>query len=603
MVAAALLVSWGVFYPRYMAKVNAENKAILEQQKLVALQKMNAEAGRQPAADAKTSETKGGENNPEQTQSQPVTASLQDVPVAETFTIHVSNDIVNYSIDALTGSVNSAKMLSNRYLLADKETPIELFPIKTPHSTFELVSNPSLLAVKLEKGEAADGEAVLVRTFSNGLQETRHYKLDADNYLLHCNITLKNPTSESVTFSTFGIGAGGLSPLTNLTGDKVYSERMNLDYCNQGGSIVNANPQVGSDDKFAKNANIDEACEWVSSSNKFFASILLAEGDRLFSSATSQRMFYFPQGKTDKKSRFVVPSSVANYGEVTIPAGSEGVSFNVAAYCGPKEMGRIRALHGSAIGIMHISYYSWFEFIARPMLQLLNWLYSFCKSYGISIILLTLIVRIVFWPITQKANNSMRRMQKSQPKMQAVRDKYKTLDTDTQEEIQHKKEMMNREMMELYRKEGINPAGGCLPILLQIPVFIALYSALDSAVELRHVSFLWCTDLARPDLVGPQLPFSLPLMGQIGLHPLVIIMTALMLLQQKMTPSGGDPNQKKMMMLMPIIMLFMLYNLPSGLTLYWTVSQIFSILQMKYGQIIKDREDGKGDTKKIPAKA
>jgi YidC/Oxa1 family membrane protein insertase len=122
-------------------------------------------------------------------------------------------------------------------------------------------------------------------------------------------------------------------------------------------------------------------------------------------------------------------------------------------------------------------------------------------------------------------------------------------------------------------------------------VFFALYSALDSSVELRQVSFLWCTDLARPDLVGPQI--NLPFFGPTGLHPLVIAMTLLMVLQQKMTPSNMDPAQQKVMLLMPVIMLFMLYNLPSGLTLYWTVSQVFSILQMKYGQIIAEREEAK----------
>ena len=146
-------------------------------------------------------------------------------------------------------------------------------------------------------------------------------------------------------------------------------------------------------------------------------------------------------------------------------------------------------------------------------------------------------------------------------------------------------------MMELYRVEKVSPLGGCLPILLQIPVFFALYSALDSSVELRQVSFLWCTDLARPDLVGPQI--NLPFFGPTGLHPLVIAMTLLMVLQQKMTPSNMDPAQQKVMLLMPVIMLFMLYNLPSGLTLYWTVSQVFSILQMKYGQIIAEREEAK----------
>ena len=170
----------------------------------------------------------------------------------------------------------------------------------------------------------------------------------------------------------------------------------------------------------------------------------------------------------------------------------------------------------------------------------------------------------------------MWKISKLAPKAKEIREKYKD-----------NPQLMNQKTMELYRQEGVSPLGGCLPILLQIPVFFALYAASDSAVELRHVSFLWMTDLTKPDLVGPRFFFGY------GIHPLVIAMTVLMVLQQKMTPTTGDSTQQKMMMLMPVIMLFMFYNLPSGLTLYWTVSQIFSILQMKYGQFAAKRDESR----------
>ena len=155
----------------------------------------------------------------------------------------------------------------------------------------------------------------------------------------------------------------------------------------------------------------------------------------------------------------------------------------------------------------------------------------------------------------------MKKMSKVQPQIQELRAKYKD-----------NPQMLNTKMMELYRKEGVNPMGGCLPILLQIPVFFALYATLDGAVELRQVPFWWSADLAAPDTVAHI--FGLPI------NPLVLAMTLLMVVQQRLTPSAMDPMQQKMMMIMPIVMLFFLYNLPSGLTLYWTVSQIFSILQM-----------------------
>ena len=141
-------------------------------------------------------------------------------------------------------------------------------------------------------------------------------------------------------------------------------------------------------------------------------------------------------------------------------------------------------------------------------------------------------------------------------------------------------QLLNSKMMELYREEKVNPFGGCLPILLQIPVFFALYATLDGAVQLRQVSFLWAKDLAAADTVAkiPLYFYDLPI------NPLVLMMTALMMIQQRMTPMAMDPMQKKMMLMMPVVMLIFLYDLPSGLTLYWTVSNFFSIIQLKLQQ-------------------
>jgi YidC/Oxa1 family membrane protein insertase len=146
--------------------------------------------------------------------------------------------------------------------------------------------------------------------------------------------------------------------------------------------------------------------------------------------------------------------------------------------------------------------------------------------------------------------------------------------------------MFNQKMMELYRQEKVSPMGGCFPMLLQFPVFVALYSTLDSAVELRHVPFLWAADLSRPDAVGPEIfGFSL--------HPLILISTGLMILQMKLSPQTGDPMQRKMMLFMPLFMLIFFYNFPSGLALYWTVNNILSILQMKYSQYAARKEEEK----------
>ena len=209
------------------------------------------------------------------------------------------------------------------------------------------------------------------------------------------------------------------------------------------------------------------------------------------------------------------------------------------------------------------------DYLARLLLWVLVKFHDILHSYGWSIICLTIVVRLLFYPVTAKANSSMKKMQQVQPQLKELRDKYKD-----------NPQLLNTKMMELYRKEGVNPFGGCLPILLQIPVFFALYATLDGAVELRQVAFWWSKDLAAADTVAkiPLYFFDLPI------NPLVLAMTLLMAIQQRMTPMSGDPMQKKMMMMMPAFMLIFLYDLPSGLTLYWTVSNLFSIIQLKLQQ-------------------
>jgi len=192
------------------------------------------------------------------------------------------------------------------------------------------------------------------------------------------------------------------------------------------------------------------------------------------------------------------------------------------------------------------------------LLVVLKFFYQYTGNYGVAIIILTILIKILFHPLTRKQYESMREMQKIQPKMQAIREKFK-----------NDKERMNREVMDLYRTHKINPLGGCWPMLLQIPVFFALYKALLNSIELRHAPFmLWIQDLSEKDpcYVTP------------------IIMGVTMFLQQKMTPAAGDPNQQKMMMFMPIIFTFLFLSFPSGLVLYWLVNNILTIGQQFVSQ-------------------
>jgi YidC/Oxa1 family membrane protein insertase len=203
--------------------------------------------------------------------------------------------------------------------------------------------------------------------------------------------------------------------------------------------------------------------------------------------------------------------------------------------------------------------------IAKPMLWMLNFFHTYVGNYGVAIILLTILIKLAFWPITQKGMLSMKNMQKLQPKIAKLREKYKADPAQ-----------MNQEMMALYKTYKVNPLGGCLPMLIQIPFFFALYRVLMAAIELRHAPFmLWINDLSAPDRLW--IGFDLPYLQ--GLPVLTLLMGASMYLQQKMTPTTVDPTQARIMQFLPVVFTFMFINFASGLVLYWFVNNLLSILQ------------------------
>ena len=196
----------------------------------------------------------------------------------------------------------------------------------------------------------------------------------------------------------------------------------------------------------------------------------------------------------------------------------------------------------------------------------LKGLYHYTHNYGWAIIIVTLIIKLLTWPLQTKSYVSMQRMQKVQPELKLLQEKYKG---DPRQ--------LQQEQMLLYRKHGVNPMGGCLPIALQIPIFFALYSALDNAVELWGASFWYIKDLTMPDSVY-TLSFSIPFLGN-AVNPLPLLMTAATIIQQVLTPHTGDKSQKQMMLMMPVVFLAIFYNMPSGLVLYWFVNQLLSAVQ------------------------
>jgi YidC/Oxa1 family membrane protein insertase len=237
------------------------------------------------------------------------------------------------------------------------------------------------------------------------------------------------------------------------------------------------------------------------------------------------------------------------------------VSNPVAIYMGPKEFGTLKRtlLRNEKIDLEKVVNFGWFGFIAQFLLIILNWLYKMIPNYGVAIILLTIILKIVLFPLTWTSMVSMAKMQKVQPKLKALREKYKKMKTDPEQRKKY-----NMELMNIYKEEGINPASGCLPLLLQLPILWGFFNLLSRAVEIRHKPFVfWIKDLSAKD------PY----------YVIPILMGITQFIIQKMTPSGGDPSQKKIMLLMPIFLTIFFMNFPSGLVLYWLVQNIIQIGQ------------------------
>jgi len=246
---------------------------------------------------------------------------------------------------------------------------------------------------------------------------------------------------------------------------------------------------------------------------------------------------------------------------VRVDSTFTGNRTEFALYTGPKERDvLVRAGHDLDRAID----FGRFWFVAIPLLQALQLLHVITHSYGVAIIVLTALVKVVTAPLTRTTFRNMREMQKIQPQMAKLRERFK----DDQTALQ-------KEMMELYRRHRVNPFSGCLPMILQIPIFIGLYNALSHAIELRHAPLLWISDLSAPELSAPDRL----MIGSIPIPVLTVLMGGSMFLQQWMTPQQGDPTQQRMMMFMPLVFTFMFINFPAGLVLYWLVNNMLTIAQ------------------------
>jgi YidC/Oxa1 family membrane protein insertase len=238
--------------------------------------------------------------------------------------------------------------------------------------------------------------------------------------------------------------------------------------------------------------------------------------------------------------------------QASLPPSTQ-FSQSYLVFIGPKNLDQLKAFGHDLDKALD---FGWFDIVAKPMLWAMKFFYQYTGNYGLAIIILTVIIKILFWWPTNLSYRSMREMKKLQPEMAKMREKYKD-----------DKEKLNKEMMELYRRYKVNPMSGCLPMAIQIPVFFALYKVLLYTIELRHAPFYWwIQDLSAQD------PYYIS----------PILMGASMFVQQYLTPTTGDPTQAKMMLLMPVVFTFMFLSFPTGLVIYWFFSNVLSIGQQLY---------------------
>ncbi|HEX4231877.1 MAG TPA: membrane protein insertase YidC [Bryobacteraceae bacterium] len=249
--------------------------------------------------------------------------------------------------------------------------------------------------------------------------------------------------------------------------------------------------------------------------------------------------------------------------EKPVPYVGDGISTGAqnqfSLYIGPKDVDILRKVNPKLAQLVD---WGFFGILAKPLFLSLLWVNDhLTNNYGWAIILVTIIINVLLFPFRMSSLKSARKMQKVQPKVKAINDKYKNIGIRDPKQAEK-----NQEVMDLYKKEGINPVGGCLPMLLQLPFFYAFYRVLNIAIELRHASWLWVPDLSQAE--------TLPI------HMLPIILIATQFFSQRLTPAAGvDPNQQKMMMFMPLLFGFMFYYASSGLVLYWLTGNLVGIAQ------------------------
>lgn len=404
------------------------------------------------------------------------------------------------------------------------------------------------LETKYQASVENDGLTVnLTGSLPSGSKIQKTFIFNKENYLFDVKVSIDSPQKKILAFEW-------LNEMPAL-------EASLLDSYNVVGFVwlkgdIASREQIAN--MKAEKTAMDLSCvRWVGVGDKYFASAIISEKEVPLSQTTKDSC----EGMSPQ-------AYIKNVGEVAhisftpIQNSSEN-GFQLKVFSGPKSY---KMLKETGYELKRLVDLGSTGFISAPLLSFLNFFYGFVGNYGLAIVLLTICVKLCLYPLNTTQYRQMKALQAIKPEMDRIRDTIKD------------KQQQQLAMMDLYKKKGVNPLGGCLPALIQMPIFIGLYSALMLAVELRHAPYgMWVHDLSSPDKL---------MVGGIGIPVLVVLFTLSIMVQQWITPTNMDETQKKVMMIMPVVMFFMFMNFPAGLALYWLTNNLISIGQqeaIKYG--------------------
>jgi YidC/Oxa1 family membrane protein insertase len=412
--------------------------------------------------------------------------------------------------------------------------------------------------------DPSKGEALFTRKDADGLEITKRFFVpqsaakDGGMYVVRMDLSFRNTGSADVERKGYFVCTGGAAPI-HPNDWPMYTK---FDWMHGGKfESIDVNwfdastiPLLGIQTREARKLYLEERKDvaWTGVASQYFCTIVTAARNKGIS-AWAER---FDTRKLNDVPVYGIQGGLGMPGFTLAPGQSLDESFEI--YAGPKDLSQLRKLGRGEEVVMN---FGMFGFVSEFLLWAMNSLNAVFHSYAAAIIALTIIIKSLLWPIQNKATNQMRKMSLLTPKMTELREKYKD---DPQK--------MNEEVMKLYREYGVNPFSGCVPLLIQIPIFFGFYAMLGSAIELRNSSFLWVQDLSQPDTVFHLWGFPV--------NVLPIVMTGSMVWQMAISPKSGDAMQQRIFYFMPVVFLVFCYNYASGLALYWTTQNLFSIVQL-----------------------